>query len=213
MKTLVIPAVLVAITGLCTYGAVRAIRPGVARIEFPSEVNLGFLELLVSYDTSIPIANKGNAPLVISDIRLSCSCLLLRWDDKPGDALYDTPKEITIAPGETYNLRPSFTPRGSAYGPAAHTIDFRTNDPDQPTARVVLRFNRRGGLIPAPPELNFGAHAVGSTTSKGVEIHDTDQTNVFAISRAEVSRPETFQVEWSIKDELCGRTWLPRMSG
>lgn len=73
------------------------------------------------------ITNTGNAPLIISDYRVQCTCTKVVLPKKP------------IAPGETYSLKVTFDTNGKYYF-QDRTIELQTNA-KKPIQKIRFKAN------------------------------------------------------------------------
>ena len=108
---------------------------------------------------TIPVANAGDSPLVLSDFRSGCGCTRL-CDPADADAALTT---LTVPPGEraviAADVRLSASP-----GHATRTVvRFRTTAPDRPEVAVTLTAAVAAGWSVAPASVALGAVEAGAT--------------------------------------------------
>jgi len=108
----------------CGQGAER-----VPQLKLPqTEFDLGTVRATESANCTILVRNIGDAPLVLSKVKGSCSCTVAKLENPE------------IPPGGETELSITFTAGRRAYK-AKKTVSFATNDPQSPTARVSIIAN------------------------------------------------------------------------
>jgi hypothetical protein len=97
------------------------------RLEFePAELNLGRTHLGEVGRGSFKIWNRGDAPLIISDIQKSCGCAVVRLSKE----------QKTIAPGKSTEVQVSLKPSGTKQESVfKKPLVVLCNDPDQQRVR------------------------------------------------------------------------------
>lgn len=101
----------------------------------PTRIDLGDVDVGASAEALLDIRNDGEAPLVVRP----------RMPPRPFDVR--TP-ELMVSPRSTARMVVACAP--TAPGPAAANLLLDTNDPDDPSALVMLRCN--GNELPPPPD-------------------------------------------------------------
>lgn len=106
------------------------------RLTMEREVhNFGTVEHRGNTTYEFEVRNTGSAPLILSQVKTSCGCLVASWPKEP------------IAPGKTAAIRARYDSK--RLGPINKSITVVSNDPEKPT--TVLRI--RGKVI-RPEELH-----------------------------------------------------------
>lgn len=139
-------------------------------IDYPAYFDLGEHEKGDVVVTPFTIANRGDAELLIDEITSNCGCTGMEREE---NGRYISLQSLRLKAGEEAHL----VMRVSVGGPlgfAAHNIvEFRTNDPQQPTARIEVVVARvSGGIITTPETVVFGTVPVGGKARQLVDIWD-----------------------------------------
>ena len=108
-------------------------------------IDLGTVVEGVEIPYTATFSNVGGEPLEILDVSTSCGCTLLNLKDK------------VIAPGKTGELDVVMD-TAMKQGPVRKTIELKTNDPDQPSATMVLQANVLPKMTTASPLLTDITH-------------------------------------------------------
>ena len=90
----------------------------------PDRLDFGTVEPGQVKSIDLAVSNAGNEPLTISSIGVA------------GDAFSATQADFSLMPGQSSKLNVTLT--GGGPGPLNGTLEFDTNDPDQPGVRIPL---------------------------------------------------------------------------
>jgi hypothetical protein len=123
----------------------------------PTRLDLGEVDVGSSGEALLDLRNDGEAPLVVRP-------------HVPAMPFGVGTPELTVPPRSTARMVVSCTP--SAPGPAAANLIMETNDPDDPSALVMLRCT--GNALPPPPDAgapDLGPPAGGPTDAGGCGCH------------------------------------------
>lgn len=156
------------LTGVSTPAPTDELRPV---IECPSFVDLGPQQAGTFAVGEFQIANRGGSPLVMRDVRSSCSCSGL---EQLLDGGYQRVERLTIPPGGSVKLTVRVTV-GTEYERLESVIYFTTNDPDQPEVKlsVVVPKVLGAGITLLPKAVAFGSVHLGSHAVATVDVYDT----------------------------------------
>jgi hypothetical protein len=161
----------------------------VARLEFPAHVDAGEQESARIFLCPLSIANRGTAPLELSDIQTDCTCSGL-GRVKTGEFL--RLQNLVLGPGEAADLAIRAVVKGINGSPARHLIQFRTNDPLHPQAEIEMVVPRiKAGFILSPGSVMFGSIPPTPGPSAIVDVYD-DRAPARKIDRVTSSRPDQF---------------------
>lgn len=149
-----------------------------------TEYAVGTVEPHVQQTHVFTVHNVGPSPLTLK-----------RMDQNPIIAILPLEKKLTISPGETQEMRlswtPNATPRDRSYGEAV----FRTNDPKQPELHLVMAASVRSSVSVDPPVLNADRAKPDRSTEMAVLI-TSQRWNDFNVSDIESNLPGlTWDVE------------------
>ncbi len=172
--------------------------------EFAAAVDLGDRRPHEVATADFPISNRGDQPLVVEDIRTSCSCAGL---EVVQDGQQYRVGRLVVPPGQ--QSATSF--RVSVGVPPGHqqqvSLQFRTNDPRHPAVHVLVTIPRVVGAPSASPSaLSFGAMALGARVSERLAL-SPNGLNGLHVVRAESSRPDLFAVE-IVRSSAVGSEFL-----
>lgn len=78
------------------------------------------------YDFKYKMYNKGNSPLILTNVRSSCGCYVPRWQKEP------------LAPGDSAYIIGRYSSQGRP-GPFTKSMTINSNDPINPTAILICR--------------------------------------------------------------------------
>jgi len=115
------------------------------------------------------IANRGSAPLEITQVEVSCQCLSVVHPD-------------SIAPGQQGTITLKYAPESSGAGLIAHEARLATNDPRMPRVRLTALASLRSRVLVHPPHVAF-ANLAGDSLARG-----------YAAIFYRGDRPEEFQL-------------------
>jgi len=112
-------------------------------IEFEKEVHdYGFIEHGANGEYKFKFTNVGNAPLILSNAKGSCSCTVPSWPKEP------------IAPGGTAELTVKYNTRNS--GPINKSVTITSNAINAPTKVIRIKGNVRAKQESGTPINNTG---------------------------------------------------------
>lgn len=103
------------------------------------------------------IANRGDEPLEITEIRASCGCTTAKLETR------------TIDPGDSVPLIVNFSLRGRS-GPQHKTVKIHSNDPDARVSRLALKATVEEAPSWTPSSVNFGRVDADETLSRNVAL-------------------------------------------
>lgn len=87
-------------------------------------VDLGIVKYGEKKHATFKITNRGDAPLIIRDVRTSCGCTNATWDKRP------------VKPGKTTEVSVVFEP--NSLGKFIKSIDILCNIPEQVYSLKIL---------------------------------------------------------------------------
>jgi hypothetical protein len=181
----------VAVVFGATVFALREAPPVGPLARFPATVELGERRPGEVAVAEFPITNAGDRPLVLTDIRTSCSCAGLETDQ---DGRRVRVTEVTIPPGSTAPLSFQVSVAVSPGRPQTVLIGFRTNDPASPSVSVPARVSRVVGVpFARPSAVHFGTVRVGQHRSEVVTVLPNATPGVRVV-RATSSHPDRVSV-------------------
>lgn len=140
-------------------------------VDYPPILDLGAHEIGSIVVSHFAITNRGGGELVIDQVRANCSCSGLERE-KGGQ--YVRVEALRLKAGERADLCMRVSVRGAPMGAQmVNVIEFRTNDPAQPTARITALVSRvLGGVYTSPESFPFGRLQVGQQARQIVEVRD-----------------------------------------
>lgn len=104
-----------------------------AQIQFEKESHdYGSIENGANGDCVFTFKNTGNAPLILENVKGSCSCTVPKWPTEP------------ILPGETGKIEVHYNTANS--GPISKTVTISSNAVNEPMKVVRIK----GNVLPAP---------------------------------------------------------------
>jgi hypothetical protein len=106
-------------------GKVKSPRPRVAVAE-PLQ-DAGEVDLARPYEFTFDVENTGKEALKLTLLKKSCYCAEV------------SPAELEIAPGATGQVTLRWTPIPGQPSPYTVSLEYKTNDPDNPTQRLEVR--------------------------------------------------------------------------
>jgi hypothetical protein len=141
------------------------------RLDCPARLDLGEKEIGEVAVGRFRIANAGGGQLVIDDIRTNCSCSGLEREE---NGRYVPIHGLRLQPGAGMDVVLRVSVRGVPVGAElSNILEFRTNDPTRPRARIAAVVRRVSGGVQLYPEaLAVGTHLVGTKVQRLVEIRD-----------------------------------------
>jgi hypothetical protein len=107
-------------------------------------------------DVEFPFTNKGEIPIMITNVKPSCGCT-------------DPSFEPVIQPGETSAIKAKFNPAGK-HGKSLVTIKVDTDDPERPTINLSLEATVEPIVKAEPSIVQLGDLRKGETISKDVLV-------------------------------------------
>jgi len=141
-----------------------------------TEFDLGTVLARTSASCTIPVLNVGDAPLILSKLRASCSCTVAKLDNPE------------IPPGGQTELHATFT-AGSKSSKIKKTVLFSTNDPHSPLGKVKLLANVVGRVIAEPSILWVKNVHVGDGYTAGLVIRPGYDKTEWTSVRLETTIP------------------------
>jgi len=172
---LTLPAFVALIAYAITTGQLRRVWSTVVQleplIEFPTKIDLGEQEIGDHAIGRLVIANRGGGELVLDQFQSNCSCAGL---EEEHDGRYAPVKLLRLKAGEEAHLVVRVSVRGVPAGASmVNFVEFRTNDPTRPTARIEALVRRVfGGVSSSPASVVFGTVPVGIQVQHVVDIWD-----------------------------------------
>jgi hypothetical protein len=148
--------------------------PSQPAIDVVREINLGDKEVGAIVKPAFVIRNNGRAPLLIDDISARCGCLGLFV--QKGSRCPEKIESLQIAPGEEETLSLHYGVSGPPGVTIVRRVEFRTNDPANPTVEIVLRVTPTSRYFAAPGEVSLGPIPVGARIEREVEIRAFDHS-------------------------------------
>lgn len=141
------------------------------RIACARVIDLGPRELGETVTTKLQIENRGLSELAIADIRTSCSCTGMEYEQ---DGELRRVQTLRVKPLDKICVTIRLSVRGITVGSSASTfVTFSTNDPDHQECSVELRLpSVSGGVFSNPSNVSFGSIQVGSTAEYRVTVYD-----------------------------------------
>jgi uncharacterized protein (DUF58 family) len=128
--------------------AVPALATPVISVEKPLH-DFGSVTQGQKVDHLFTVKNRGDEPLVISQIRTSCGCTAATLSSK------------TIPPGKSGEVKVTFDSTNFA-GQVTKTIHLDSNDPHNPATELVMQGKVSEIIAVKPRTLNLGAIKAGS---------------------------------------------------
>lgn len=141
------------------------------RISYPITIDLGNREIGDEAEAHFNIENHGTEYLLIRDIQTSCSCTGL--EHLENDEFVGT-KSVTILPKSSRAFRARLSMRTFLINrTASTTIQFRTNDTQQPNCTINLVAQQVwGGTLHTPDVINIGEIVLGEPILRRVHFWD-----------------------------------------
>lgn len=143
-------------------------------IDYPTYFDLGDHEKGDVVVTPFTIANRGGGELRIDEITSNCGCTGMEREE---NGRYVSLESIRLKAGEVAHLMMRVSV-GGPLGFAAHNfVEFRTNDPQQPTGRIEVVVGRvSGGVFTTPESVVFRTVPVGCKARQLIDIWDPAAT-------------------------------------
>ena len=180
-----------------------------AKLYVPDVIDVGPVEQYKPVVASIPIENRGDNDLIITDISTGCGCsrvfLLQDHNDLNADSSITIPGRQKVEVG--YVLRAS--------GMVGQTIDkrisFRSNDPDPGYREFRIRFKPSSRLAVNPQAVN-SYFDIQSPESAAIAVIYASPNSGFMINRI-VTGDDNLEVFWKTEpfDSHEKTTPLPEM--
>jgi hypothetical protein len=130
---------------VCAVASLWSVQAGAApRIATPQATcAFGWRDAAETVTNRFILRNAGDAPLFLSDIRLSCGCSRAE------------PERRALAPGEETALEVQTALRG-LHGPLRKSVTVTSNDPDTPYLTLWIEGEARAAVCLEPPSVSFG---------------------------------------------------------
>ncbi len=139
-------------------------------LDAPSVVELGPQEYGGHAEDRFAVTNRGGGELRLDNFRTACACDGV--ERKVGDR-YVRLTDLTLAAGESAELRLVQQVRGRVGEPLRSAVYFRTNVPSVPEAAVVVSIPRvLGGVTAVPASAHVGAVPVGANVRQVIDLFD-----------------------------------------
>lgn len=144
-------------------------------IDFPTKLELGEHEKGDMVVAPLTIANRGGGELLIDEITSNCSCTGMEREE---NGAYKRLQSLRLKSGEEAHLVIRVSVGGVPLGSTMNNVvEFRTNDPVTPIARIEVLVTRvTGGVVTSPERVVFGTVSIGSKVQQTIDILDTDPT-------------------------------------
>ena len=123
------------------------------------QVDLGILERGVIKDIPFIITNKGDQPLKIYNIELSCGCLT------------QTLSNAVVAP-ESKSLLVAKLASSILIGKFHKELYIKSNDPSAPRKTIVISGFSRSSVHTEPGVFSFGSVQRGKAVTKSIKVYD-----------------------------------------
>lgn len=164
-------------------------------IEYPSELDLGDHEIGDQVVFPFTITNRGGAELVIDEITSNCGCTGM---EREIGGRYLRPESLRMKAREVADLVMRVTVPANRVGlRMVNVVEFRTNDPTHPLARIEATIGCvSGGVFTSPDSVVFGAVPAGATFRRVVDIWDP-AVSPRAIDQVTSSSPSRVSVRLS----------------
>jgi hypothetical protein len=119
-------------------------------------LNIGVVHDGGKIDVEFPFTNKGEIPIMITNVKPSCGCT-------------DPSFELVVQPGQTSAIKAKFNPAGK-HGKSVVTIKVDTDDPERPTINLSLEATVEPIVKAEPSILQLGDLRKGETITKDVTV-------------------------------------------
>lgn len=148
-----------------------------------------------------PVQNIGQAPLVISDIRLTGSGdFSISFPDIDADVPPVETDSSTwtqaLQPGESFPMRVTFAPTHA--DPQTAEIIFESNDSANPVYKVLLSGNAGSPCIEVTDEagINFNLASIGNTSNRTITVTNCSRTAELRVDSIELTETDggVFQI-------------------
>lgn len=160
-------------------------------INYPSVIDLREQERGKIVVTRFTIVNQGGADLLIDDVRTNCACSGL---EREIDGGFFRVESLRLGSGEQADLAMRIAVRGEPGSLMRNVVQFRTNDPTQPEARIEAVISTvTVGVEAFPASLIFGRIVVGTDAKQVLELRDQAALPRF-VKKVESSDPARFSV-------------------
>jgi hypothetical protein len=156
-------------------------------LEYDTLVDLGEQEYGQIARGYVNFTNRGQAIIVIDQIRSNCSCSGL---ERLEEGQWVKCDQIDIPPGGSEQLSVRVSVRGQTGGPVQNTITFRTNDTAKPDGEVEVRISKVMGLSASPTSVVIGDLRPGSKRTQIVEVRELGATSTTTIERVSSTIPD-----------------------
>jgi hypothetical protein len=153
--------------------------PGTPQLALDKEfVDMGVVSNTENSTTVVAVRNEGNAPLVISSVRGSCSCIWGKVD------------ETTIPPGGSTNLTIELDPYQIPGFDTKKLILIHSNDDARKVANMDVVAKIEPEFAFEPPTLQFGTIEKGQTPEASAIIRQIRE-EPFEIEKVQVHGPNS----------------------
>lgn len=162
--------------------------------DFPAQVHVGPVTSGVQTKTRFTVANRGQAPLVITPLQGSCACT--HWD-RVRHQQRETLARYIIDPGASEEFEVQFVTNATTGSEFHEHLAFRSNDPRFAEGRIALAIGPvLGGYFCVPNAVLLGEIGPGETKSTEVLVYDTSKT-ARPIKLLECHPPHLLQATWT----------------
>ena len=186
---------MVVLAGLCTIASL-ILRPEdfaaksadpMAKMECPAILDLGQREEGEQIAKQFVIGNLGDGELIITNIRTSCSCTGLEYENNGN---YVRPNKLQIPGHSERKVAMRVSVRGQPGATIRNRVEFDTNDPEKTTYSIeAVISNMRGGVRAVPTGVIIGTLHIGESSRSVLDIID-DAITPRSIENVSSSDPE-----------------------
>lgn len=139
-------------------------------IEYPAKLDLGEREKGDIVVAPFTIANRGGGELLVDEITSNCGCTGIEREE---NGRYIRLESLRLKPGEAVPLVMRVSVGGPLGATMNNVVEFRTNDPQQPTVHMDVLVTRvSGGVLTTPESVVFGTVPVGGKVRQFVDVWD-----------------------------------------
>jgi len=173
-------------------------------IDVERRVDLGEHELSLTLEPSVIVRNKGRKPLIVNELTPSCGCLGVFAQRASGER--EKVGTLVIPPRGQETMVLQLAVIGPPGIPVPRTVQFRTNDPRNPTVEITLWLTPTARYFAEPASLTLGTVPVGDHVERDIQVKAFDRT-LPAITRAVSSNDHvhaTYQPAAATADEDPG---------
>ena len=138
--------------------AVKPNQPASKAFLEKTDFNFGTLDIAGKGTHDFTVANRGNAPLLLTVGETSCRCAVSKLERE------------TIPPGESAKITITWKPKG-ATGPYRQTAKIKTNDPAQPTITLTISGEITVAAEFVPAEQVFSQVTAGGSATARARLY------------------------------------------